>query len=379
MAPEDSEFVIVGAGLLGLATAAALTRRGRQVTVLEQATAGHPGAGSKGSCRIFRLGYPDPPYVALARQARGFWTDLEQAHRTQLLTPAPQLTFGAELGHVHQAMRAVGARCELLPAAEAGRWFPAVRVPGPVLHEPGSSVINASAALGSLAAALPDIREHTRVTALRDDGRRVAVSTDDERLVCRAVIVTAGPWTARLLGTAGISLPAAATQEQVGYLGLPGAVLPAPAVRPDLPILLEYGRGHASYGLPVPGAPLYKTGLHHGGPATDPDQQDQGRDPGLAGKLAGFVGRHLPGLPADPVSYERCVYDNSPDEDFVVGRIGNVVIGSGTSGHGFKFGPLLGDWLAALATQKLDTAEPAALATQHPELANRFSPHRFTG
>jgi sarcosine oxidase len=150
-------------------------------------------------------------------------------------------------------------------------------------------------------------------------------------------------------------------------------------VRPDLPILLEYGRGHASYGLPVPGAPLYKTGLHHGGPATDPDQQDQDPDPDLAGQLAGFVRRRLPGLPADPVSYERCVYDNTPDEDFVVGRIGNVVIGSGTSGHGFKFGPLLGDWLAALATQKLDTAEPAALASQHPELANRFSPRRFTG
>jgi sarcosine oxidase len=379
MAREDSEFVIVGAGLLGLATAAALTRRGRQVTVLEQATAGHPGAGSKGSCRIFRLGYPDPPYVALARQARDFWTELEQAQRTQLLTPAPQLTFGTELGHVHQAMRAVGARCELLPAAEAGRWFPAVRVPGPVLHEPDSSVINASAALGSLGGALPDLREHTRVTAIQDDGRRVTVSSHDERLACRAVIVTAGPWTARLLGPVGISLPAAATQEQAGYLDLPGAVLPAPAVRPDLPILIEHGAGHVFYGLPVPGAPLYKTGLHHGGPATDPDQQDQDPDPDLAGQLAGFVRRRLPGLPADPVSYERCVYDNTPDEDFVIGRIGNVVIGSGTSGHGFKFGPLLGDWLAALATQKLDTAEPAALASQHPELANRFSPRRFTG
>ncbi len=151
-------------------------------------------------------------------------------------------------------------------------------------------------------------------------------------------------------------------------------MLPAPAVRPDLPILIEHGGGRAFYGLPVPGAPLYKTGLHHGGPATDPDQQDQDPDPDLAGKLAGFVRRHLPGLSADPVSYERCVYDNTPDDDFVIGRIGNVVIGSGTSGHGFKFGPLLGDWLAALAT-----GEQAALATQHAALANRFSPRRFTG
>ena len=374
MAGEDSEFVIVGAGLVGLAAAAALTRRGRQVIVLEQATVGHPGAGSKGSCRIFRLGYPDPAYVALARQARAFWTDLEQAGRVQLLTPAPQLTFGSELGEVRQAMLAAGAPCELLPAAEVGRRFPAVSVPGAVLHEPESCVINASAALESLAGALPDLREHTQVTGLKDDGRRVTVSTGDGRLACRAVIVSAGPWTARLLGPAGISLPAAATQEQVGYLNLPGAVLPAPAVRPDLPILIEHGGGAAFYGLPVPGAPLYKTGLHHGGPVTDPDQQPQDQDPELARPLAGFNRRHLPGLTASPVCYERCVYDNTPDEDFIVGRIGNVIIGSGTSGHGFKFGPLLGDWLAALATGK-----PATLAAQHAQLASRFSPRRFTG
>ena len=125
---------------------------------------------------------------------------------------------------------------------------------------------------------------------------------------------------------------------------------------PDLPILIEHG-GRAGYGLPVPGAPLYKTGLHHGGPAADPDQQDQDQDPGLTTDLAGFLRRCLPGLASSPVSFERCVYDNSPDEDFVIGRIGNVIIGSGTSGHGFKFGPLLGDWLAALATRETVAAE----------------------
>ncbi len=367
MAGEDSEFVIVGAGLLGLATAAALTRRGRQVTVLEQATAGHPGAGSKGSCRIFRLGYPDPQYVALARRARAFWTELEQAQHIQLLTPAPQLTFGTGLNDVHQAMRAVGARCELLTAAEVARRFPAVSVPGEVLHEPESSVLNASAALGSLAAMLPGLREHTRVTAIRDDGRRVTVSAGQGRFDCRAVVVCAGPWTARLLGPAGIVLPAAATQEQVAYLDVPAG----PGAPPELPILIEHGGGHAFYGLPVPGTSRYKTGLHHGGPATDPSDQPQDQDPGLARQLAGFSRRYLPGLPASPVCYERCIYDNSPDEDFIVGRIGNVIIGSGTSGHGFKFGPLLGDWLASLAT-----GEPA---DRYAHLAARFSAHRFTG
>jgi len=49
------------------------------------------------------------------------------------------------------------------------------------------------------------------------------------------------------------------------------------------------------------------------------------------------------------VATERCVYDNSADTDFVIGRAGNIVVGCGTSGHGFKFGPLLGELLADLA------------------------------
>ena len=360
MAGEDSEFVIVGAGLLGLAAAAALARRGHEATVLEQATVGHSGAGSKGSCRIFRLGYPDPEYVALARQAGQRWAELEQATGIQLRWPAPQLTFGPGLGAVRQAMLAAAAPCEMLPADEVARRFPGVAVPGPVLHEPESSVINAAAALRALAAAGPAVREHTRVTGLRDDGRRVTVSTDRGPVTCRAVIVSAGPWTAGLLGPAGLTLPSAPTQEQVAYLELAGGAVP------DLPILIEHG-DRAGYGLPVPGAPRYKIGLHHGGPAADPDRQDQDPDPGLAADLAGFARRCLPGLAASPVSFERCVYDNSPDEDFVIGRIGAVVIGSGTSGHGFKFGPLLGDWLAELATRE----------TMAAPIPRRFSPRRF--
>jgi sarcosine oxidase len=103
---------------------------------------------------------------------------------------------------------------------------------------------------------------------------------------------------------------------------------------------------------------LYKIGIHPSGPVTDPDAQDQSPDESLLARLADVARKHLPGLDPEPVRTERCVYDNSPDEDFIFDRVGRVAIGCGTSGHGFKFGPVLGEWLADLATGQPDP--PAA-------------------
>jgi len=344
---ERCDVVVVGAGLLGLATARALTRRGREVTVLEQAEVGHEAGGSKGSCRIFRLGYPDAGYVAMARSARAAWRALEDEHGQRLLHPAPQLTFGPELETVRQAMAAAGAPCEPLTAAEAAARFPQIAVGGPALLEPASCVISADAALRALAAAVPDLRTGVTVTGIADDGRRVVIESGAGSYAADAAVVCAGPWASRLLATAGIAVPSAATQEQVGYLAT-GA---QPAAVP--PIFIAHG-GDNPYGLPVPGAPLYKIGIHQSGPPADPDAQQQGPDPAASERLTGIARRYLPGLDPELVRTERCVYDNSPDEDFVVDRAGRVVVGCGTSGHGFKFGPLFGEWLADLATGRGD-------------------------
>jgi sarcosine oxidase len=345
------DAVVVGAGVLGLSAARALTRRGADVIVLEQAEVGHQAGGSKGSCRIFRLGYPDAGYVALARRAREPWTELEDQCGQRLLHPVPQLTFGPGLEEVRDAMQQAGAPCEVLPTAAVAALFPQLAVDGPALLEPASCVISADAALRALAAALPDLRAGAAVSGIADDGRRVTVRTAQSTLQAAAAVVCAGPWTSALLAAAGIAVPSAATLEQVAYLT--AAAGPAPG----LPIFVGHG-GEQPYGLPVPGSPLYKIGLHHSGPPADPSAQDQGPDGRLSARLADLASRHLPGLRPDPVRVERCVYDNTPDQDFIVDRAGNIVIGSGTSGHGFKFGPLLGEWLADLATGA--DADPAA-------------------
>jgi sarcosine oxidase len=161
-------------------------------------------------------------------------------------------------------------------------------------------------------------------------------------------------------------VPTTATLEQVGYLR---PIATPPGSGPASPPIFICHDDRSPYGLPVPGSPLYKIGMHTSGPRTDPDAQDHSPDPQLISRLAGIAARLLPGYDPEPAATERCVYDNTPDENFIVDRIGNVVIGCGTSGHGFKFGPLFGEWLADLAT--------AALNAPHPELRARFAAGRF--
>lgn len=360
---EVRDVAIVGAGLLGLATARILAARGRDIVVLEQAEVGHPGAGSKGSCRIFRLGYPDPRYVAAARRAGELWRELEAESGRQLRWPAPQLTFGAGLADVQRALQAAGAPAELLPAAAVAERFPEIRVNGPALLEAESAVLAASQALEVLAARAGELRTGVRVLGIGDDGGQVTLRTSVGPVTARTAIVTAGPWSSGLLEPVGIALPTTPTLEQVGYLS---PATTAPAIGSGVAPIFICHDDQAPYGLPVPGSPLYKIGMHSSGPVVDPDAQDQ--SPGLAqvDRLSQLAADLLPGYNPEPTATERCVYDNTPDEDFIVDRIGNVVIGCGTSGHGFKFGPLFGEWLADLATGAAGPPEP------------RFAARRFS-
>jgi sarcosine oxidase len=335
------DVAVVGGGLLGLAAGRALAALGRDVLVLEQANVGHLGSGSKGSTRIFRLGYPDPHYVAAARQARHRWHELEAESGRHILRPAPHLTFGTGLLSVQDAMLAAGAPSQMLQAADVAEQFPAIRVDGPALLEPDSAVIAADEALIALAAGVPDIRPGVRVIRMADDGRQVTLRTTAGIITARTAIITAGPWSSGLLASVSVPVPGRPTLEQAAYL--------RPAGQDDAPIFICHGE-QTPYGVPVPGSRLYKIGIHPSGPATDPDAQNQTADQWLLGRLAEMAERYLPGYHPEPVRTERCIYDNSPDEDFIIDRIGNIVVGCGTSGHGFKFGPLLGEWLAALAT-----------------------------
>lgn len=356
----------MGAGLLGLATARALVRRGWSVEVLEAAPeVGHPRSGSKGGARIFRLGYPDAHYVEMAVMARDLWLELERESGRRLLHPTGQLTLGHEdtLAAISAALHVHGASCEWLTPVATRARFPAIASDGAALVEPQSGVLAADACLQALrVTAACELRTGVRVTALHEDGDGVRIETEHDAVRRADVVVDcAGPGTLGLLGPAGRSAATARgappSLPQVAYFA-PGA----PAVRSHpVPVFIEWDEDMI-YGLPVPSSRAVGTVMpegtvkvsHHtpGAPLEryDPtDPRPLPDDPALLGGLVAAVRRVLPELDPEPIATERCVYDNSADTDFVLDRVGHVVVGCGTSGHGFKFGPLLGELLADLA------------------------------
>ena len=102
------------------------------------------------------------------------------------------------------------------------------------------------------------------------------------------------------------------------------------------------------YGLLTPGEGV-KVGLHASGPTVDPSNRDRTIDAGRLADLTAYVAEWVPGVDATAPSPISCLYDNTDTEDFVLDRVGPVTVATGFSGHGFKFGPVLGDLLAALA------------------------------
>ncbi len=352
---------MVGAGLLGLAAARSLSRRGWSVDVLEAGDGiGHPLSGSKGDARIFRLGYPEPHHVEMATAARTQWRELEEQSGRRLLHVTGQLSFGdtTSIEALAASLADHAGAVEPITQQEVEARFPGVALPGTALFEPQSGVLAADECLRALVeTGRFEVQSRAHVTRLEDDDRGVTVHCADGRAIRADVVVDcAGPHALALLGDPARLVGAPPSLPQVAYF----EAEPSRAADPTrLPVFIEWGDTMV-YGLPVFGSGVHAgtfkvshhtpgARLHDYDPSATPAPSLDQHDTAHLDTLTHAVRRLLPGLNPDPVATERCVYDNSVDTDFVLDRVGNVVVGCGTSGHGFKFGPLFGELLADLA------------------------------
>jgi sarcosine oxidase len=359
--PDRYDAIVVGLGGMGSASVFHLARRGKRVLGLEQFDMLHELGSSHGLTRIIRLAYhEDPSYVPLLRRSYELWHELETQAGEPLLITTGSVEGGPEDGPMFRgALHAAELHDlphEVLTGAELRRRYPAyagIDDAMRVVWQPDGGFLLAERTMlahvkGALAAGA-DLRFRSRVTAWEATaGGGVRVTADGDVHEADRLVVCAGAWASRVVPRlAGLVAP---ERQVLAWL------------RPTRPELFEPDRfpvfifdvdEGSFYGFPVHDVPGFKFGLyHHFREPIDPDDPDRSTRPDDEAVLRRFAERYFPDGAGPTFMLKACLFENSPDEHFIVDRLPEtpqVVVAAGFSGHGYKFCSVIGEIMADLA------------------------------
>jgi glycine/D-amino acid oxidase-like deaminating enzyme len=374
---NDFDAVVVGAGCFGAWTALALGRRGRQVLLVDSyAAVGANGAGgaahsrasSGGESRIIRMGYgPNAIYTQWSRRALRQWQELFALTGQPLFQRTGVLWLSHEADRYTRQTAATlqdeGITHQILTKEELDRLYPQMTLDEAVtwgLLEPESGVLMARRA----------------VAAVVEQAGREGVSYARVAVEAPAKFERQGDGPARLLGLAAPGDTKLRLNGAITYVFACGAWLPKlfpdvvggrifptrqevmyfspPPGRteytpPALPTWIDMA--YEAYGMPDLEGRGLKVGLDRHGPAFDPDTGGRLPSNEAIYRSREYLVRRFPALADAQLAETRvCQYENTSNGDFLLDRhpaFQNVWLAGGGSGHGFKHGPAVGEYLAA--------------------------------
>ncbi|MBV9577056.1 MAG: N-methyl-L-tryptophan oxidase [Chloroflexi bacterium] len=355
------DVIVVGVGAMGSATAYQLARRGRRVLGIEAFGPGHELGSSHGESRIIRLAYYEhPDYVPLLRRAYELWQVLERQANVSLLTLSGGLMIGRPDSSVVSgalaSARQHGLEHEVLGSDEAAKRYPALHLADDevALWEPRAGYvrpercIDAHVRLAVEQGATLHYDEPVRAWAASTSA--VEVRTEIGTYTAEHLVFTCGARMSSVLGDAippirAERIPLFWLEPHAPELFMPGR----------LPIYLwEIGPGAHVYGFPHVEWAGVKVARHHTGDYCDPDRVDRTVNAEDEHRLRSAIASRLPDLNGRIVSSRVCLYENSPDEHFLIDQVPgrpNVIYAGGFSGHGFKFSSVVGEIVADLVTR----------------------------
>ena len=367
--------VVVGAGVFGTWIAHNLRGAGHQVTLVDAYAPGHSRSSSGDESRIVRCGYgADELYSAFARRSLDLWRDLSSRadSRQPLFHQSGVLWLASPDDSYMQATRRTleGGRyaATILDRAELRARYPHLAADDleSALLEPECGVVMARRAVRTIAADLEAhgvrvVRARVTVPASAPGPLRSVRLSDGGQIDADHFVFACGAWLPAVFPDLlrGIIRP---TRQVVLYFGTPaGDDRFGPA---HTPAWVDFPAG--IYGVPDLEGRGVKVGIDHHGPPFDPDSGDRTPDEASISIARAWLERRFPAMAGAPLVESRvCQYENTATGDFLIDRhpdLRNVFIAGGGSGHGFKHGPAVGEYVARLMAGDAPAHERFSLA-----------------
>lgn len=355
-----SDVVVIGAGVFGVWTAYHLANGGAKVTLVDAYGPGNSRSSSGDESRILRCGYGSAEiYSRFARRSRELWCALDARdgsalplwHPCGVLWLAPDGDpYGTDT--LTTLQRGDYGVEELDDAAIRSRYLHlGVNGAGLFFLEPQAGVIMARRSVQALAAELSGKGVTVRA------GRALKPSTpghvssvrliDGSELRAEQFVFACGAWLP-LVFPEVLGSSITPTRQVVMYFGTPAGDDRFGASQ--TPALIDFASG--LYAIPDLENRGVKVGIDAHGPRFDPETGDRIVDAESIGQARAWLARRLPALADAPMVESRvCQYENTASGDFLIDRhpdYDNVWVAGGGSGHGFKHGPAVGEYLTHL-------------------------------
>jgi glycine/D-amino acid oxidase-like deaminating enzyme len=385
------DVAVIGAGAFGGWTAWHLVRRGgrgARVVLLDAWGAGNPRGTSSGEARILRLSYGEKSlYSEWTRRAREIWRECEAEWGIPLFVPCGVLwLFREENAYLKASVAAldrIKEPWERLSARELARRFPQIAVEPDefAIYEPGSGFLRAQRATQAVAEQVARLGGEVRIGWAEERGARMGAPHRLESVRVRsgdgvagdlhagAFVFACGPWLPRMFPRL-LGRRIVVTRQDVFYFGAPPGDARFDA--PQLPAWADYETEF--YGTPGCDVCGFKIANNQGEPGFDPTAGERAVAPETLEAARAYLGRRFPAMAGAPLVRTRvCQYERTPDSHVVLDRHPqweNVWLAGGGSGHGFKFSPALGEFLAGLVLDGGREKIPAPLrlgASAHSE------------
>jgi monomeric sarcosine oxidase len=376
--PERKTYdvAVIGSGVFGSWTAYCLRQSGASVVLVDEYGPANSRASSGGESRIIRMGYgADEIYTRWSLLALPLWQQLfAQAGKAELFQRTGVLWIAHDNYHYAldtlATLQKLQVRFEKLALADLRDRYPQISFDDAAwgILEPDSGVLMARRAVAEVVAqakkAGVDFRAD-QVIAPEGPGHITSLKTSSgDEISAGKFVFACGPWLPKLFPDL-LADRMFISRQEIFFFGVPAGSLQF--AQPALPTWL-YLR-EEFYGMPDLESRGFKVADDHHGPIVDPDTQPRLASLQAIAAARNFIAKRFPSLKNAPIVESRvCQYENTSNGDFLIDRhpeFENVWLVGGGSGHGFKHGPSLGEYVAELVLQG---GTPAA-----PKIEPRFS------